>query len=78
MADRTQKQEENVAGRCYVDHNCIAAKFCVGSAPEHFRMSEDGGHAYVYRQPETPEEEARCREALEGCPVEAVGDDGDE
>jgi hypothetical protein len=40
------------------------------------RGTNDGGHSYVYKQPENPEEEARCKEALEGCPVEAIGNDG--
>jgi ferredoxin len=26
--------------------------------------------------PESPEEEAQCKEAMEGCPVEAIGSDG--
>jgi hypothetical protein len=26
--------------------------------------------------PENPEEEAVCKEAMEGCPVEAIGNDG--
>jgi ferredoxin len=29
------------------------------------------------KQPETPEEEALCKEAMEGCPVEAIGNDGE-
>ncbi|PYL19449.1 MAG: ferredoxin, partial [Verrucomicrobia bacterium] len=29
-----------------------------------------------YKQPESPEEEALCKEAMEGCPVEAIGNDG--
>jgi ferredoxin len=33
--------------------------------------------AFVSKQPETPEEEAACKEAMEGCPVEAIGDFGD-
>jgi ferredoxin len=28
----------------------------------------------VYKQPATPEEEKQCKEAKEGCPVEAIGD----
>jgi ferredoxin len=31
----------------------------------------------VYKQPENPDEEALCKEAMEGCPVEAIGSDGD-
>jgi ferredoxin len=30
----------------------------------------------VYKQPASPDEEARCKEAKEGCPVEAIGDNG--
>ena len=41
-----------------------------------FQRNEDGGHSYVSKQPETPEEEALCVSALEGCPVEAIGSDG--
>ncbi len=75
MANKKLSWEENVKGPYYVDDNCIAAKFCVGVAPRNFRMSEDG-HAYIYKQPETLEEEEQCRKALEGCPVNAVSDDG--
>jgi ferredoxin len=35
----------------------------------------DGDDSIVYKQPENAEEEALCREAIEGCPVEAIGDD---
>ena len=34
-------------------------------------------HSYVFKQPETEEDIALCMEALEGCPVEAIGEDGD-
>jgi ferredoxin len=34
------------------------------------------GHAFVIKQPETPEEEELCIEAMEGCPVESIGSDG--
>jgi len=34
------------------------------------------GTSYVYKQPETPDEEGLCKEAMEGCPVEAIGNDG--
>jgi ferredoxin len=32
----------------------------------------------VTKQPTNEEELAQCTEALEGCPVEAIGNDGDE
>jgi ferredoxin len=28
------------------------------------------------KQPTSPEEEAACKEAMEGCPVEAIGNNG--
>ena len=76
MADKTLKWPENAPGPIYVDESCIASDFCISAAPEHFRMDESG-HAHVYRQPATPEEYQRCLEALSGCPVNAIGDDGD-
>ena len=38
----------------------------------------EGGYSFVHKQPTTEEEIAMCMEALEGCPVEAIGNDGDE
>ena len=77
MADKRLKWPENSPGPFYVDESCIASDFCVATAPEHFKMDETG-HAYVYRQPVTPEEHQRCKEALTGCPVNAIGDNGND
>lgn len=77
MADQTQKWKENVPGKMFVDETCIACDACVLSAPKNFAMHEDDGHAYVVKQPETPEEIEACKEAMDGCPVEAIGDFGD-
>ncbi len=46
------------------------------TAPSNFGRNDDGGYSYVYKQPTTPEEEKLCKEAMEGCPVEAIGDNG--
>ncbi|MBV8141443.1 MAG: ferredoxin [Verrucomicrobia bacterium] len=40
-------------------------------------MHEEDGHAFLSKQPESPQEADQCREAMEGCPVEAIGSDGD-
>jgi ferredoxin len=77
MAERGERWEDNVQGRYYVDRACIASKCCVAEAPKNFRMVENGDHAYVVKQPETPEEEEQCRRALAGCPADAIGDDGE-
>ena len=76
MADAANKYAENVAGTFYVDDQCIDCDLCRETAPANFKRNDEGGHSYVYKQPETPEEEALCKEALAGCPVEAIGNDG--
>ncbi|MBB5351765.1 ferredoxin [Haloferula luteola] len=78
MADREDKNEENVAGKFYVDSQCIDCDLCRETAPNNFTRSDDEGYSYVYKQPENDDEVAQCREAMEGCPVEAIGEDGDE
>jgi ferredoxin len=76
MADVANKYPENVPGKYYVDNQCIDCDLCRETAPDNFKRNEDGGYSFVYKQPESPEEEARCKEAKEGCPVEAIGDNG--
>ena len=76
MAELEDKYPDNVAGKFYVDEQCIDCDLCREIAPENFTRNEDEGYSFVYKQPENGEEEALCREALEGCPVEAIGDDG--
>lgn len=78
MADKTQKFEENVAGRFYVDQQCIDCDLCRETAPDFFTRNEDGGFSFVYRQPQTDDDISLCMEALEGCPVDAIGADGDD
>ena len=77
MADAANKYPENVPGKFYVDDQCIDCDLCRETAPANFKRNDDGGHSYVYKQPEAPDEEGLCKEAMEGCPVEAIGNDGD-
>ena len=78
MADKDSKFPDNIPGKIYVDETCIACDACVTSAPNNFTMNEDDGHAYVNKQPDSDEEFEQVREAMEGCPVEAIGEDGEE
>lgn len=78
MADISTKWKQNVRGKMFVDQSCIACDACVLAAPDHFKMDEDDGHAFVSKQPETADEIAACKEAMDGCPVEAIGDFGDQ
>jgi ferredoxin len=76
MADIANKYKENVPGKYYVDSQCIDCDLCRETAPNNFSGSDDGGYSLVKKQPSTPDEEKQCKEAKEGCPVEAIGDDG--
>ena len=61
----------------YVDMECILCSVCSDAAPNNFRMSDDEDHDICYKQPENDEELEQCYEAMENCPVEAIGDDGE-
>jgi ferredoxin len=76
MADKSKKWEDNVPGRYYVDDQCIDCDACRAEAPANFTRNESHGFSYVYKQPQTPDEEAKCKAAMEACPVEAIGTDG--
>src|ERR1044071_4339851 len=76
MADIANKYPENTGGKYYVDNQCIDCDLCRETAPANFTRNDDGGYSYVFKQPENEEEEKLCKEAKEGCPVEAIGDNG--
>jgi ferredoxin len=76
MADIANKYTDNVAGKYYVDNQCIDCDLCRETAPNNFKRNDDGGFSFVFKQPATPDEEAQCKEAQEGCPVEAIGANG--
>lgn len=67
----------NAEGQFYVDDQCIACDACVVEAPAFFVMNDKDGHAYVKAQPKTAQEIEECLTAMEACPVEAIGSDGD-
>jgi ferredoxin len=77
MADKTNKWPENVLGKFYVDEQCIDCDLCRETAPSFFTRNNDGGYSFVHKQPKTQEEIDLCMEALQGCPVDAIGSDGD-
>jgi ferredoxin len=77
MADKVKKWSDNAQGRYYVDDQCIDCDACRAEAPDNFIRNEEHGFSFVVKQPTTPEEEIRCKAALEACPVEAIGEDGD-
>ena len=78
MANKDEKTNGNVPGKWYVDTQCIDCDLCRASAPDFFGRNDDDGVSIVIKQPETDDEVAQCEEAKAGCPVDAIGDDGEE
>lgn len=78
MADYKNRYQQNVPGKFYVDDQCIACDACVMEAEKHFSMNDDDGHAYVIKQPNNEKQLEECLNALDACPVDAIGRDGKE
>lgn len=76
MADYQDRYPNNTPGAFYVDDQCIDCDMCRLSAPDFFARDDEGAHSYVHRQPVTEEEITECLEAVDECPVEAIGSDG--
>lgn len=67
---------DNVEGKFYVGDQCWVCDNCLHFAPANFERN-DAGDSYVKKQPETPEELAACREAMESCCTGTIFEDGD-
>ena len=78
MANKAEKWKDNAGGKFYVDQQCIDCDLCRETAPAFFKRHEEGGYSFVHTQPATEDDVQLCMEALEGCPVEAIGNDGEE
>lgn len=75
MANKDDKVKDNATGKWYVDSQCIDCDLCRTTAPANFKQNPDEGYSYVYKQPENEEEAKLSQQALEECPVEAIGND---
>lgn len=76
MADHSRIWPQNVPGAFYVDQGCIDCNLCSEIAPDNFAVENDAGHDFVFKQPEGEQEMDLSLEAMECCPVEAIGNDG--
>ncbi|MFW6035475.1 MAG: ferredoxin [Halothermotrichaceae bacterium] len=76
MANVEEKYPENVDGAYYVDESCIACGVCPAEAPDNFKFTDDDDHAFVYMQPENDSQKSACEDAMDACPVDAIGNDG--
>lgn len=77
MSEFVSRHPFNIAGRYYVNAQCTDCDLCRALAPDNFRRDDVLGFSYVFKQPTTPEEGTACDAAVEGCPTEGVGNDGD-
>ncbi len=78
VAEKEAKWEMNAVGKFYVDDQCIACDACCVEAPEFFFMNDEDAHAYVAKQPNNESELEDCINALQACPVAAIGNDGED
>ncbi|MCM2349463.1 MAG: ferredoxin [Bacteriovoracaceae bacterium] len=76
------KHPNNVPGSWYTTYpddpngeGCIACNICYTDLPKFFKDDEDG-NAYVYRQPETPEETSEFQDIADTCAVGSIKKDG--
>ena len=76
MAEPKNRLAQNVPGRWYVDTGCIDCDICRETVPSVFHRDSNIGYSVVHHQPQTATEIRQAQEALEGCPVEAIGNDG--
>jgi len=76
MASAADKYPDNAPGPFYTDTQCIDCDLCRQTAPAFFERNAKGGYSYVYNQPQTEDDIKLCERALEECPVEAIGKDG--
>ena len=75
MPDKKKKHPKNVKGKYYVDDNCVHCEACIMEAPDNFDLLSQ---SYVKKQPEDEIEIEMTEIARSVCPVEAIGNDGDE
>lgn len=76
MARCEDKYDDNAPGAYYVDLECIACDTCTMIARSFFKLTDDCDHAYVVKQPQTANDIAECEQAMNDCPVNAIGNDG--
>ena len=76
MANPEDKWPENVPGEYYVDDQCVGCGMCCEICPNCFRVQDNGGYSYVCQQPSDDGEKFSCEEAMQSCPVNAIGKDG--
>lgn len=73
MADIKLRLAENVPGQFFITCECIDCDMCRETAPAVFKRNDDIAFSFVYHQPDTEAERQQAEDALNGCPVDAIG-----
>jgi hypothetical protein len=76
MTDQSLRIIEHDSGKYSVDIDSIACGLHAGEAPEDFVMIADGAFVYLFRPPNNGAEHQKAKNALDGCPYYAIGNDG--
>ena len=82
MADKTIRLPDSVPGPWYVDDTCTPCHVCLDEAGPQagfslLKYNDDESKVLFVKQPGSDEELVAARNALEICPQNAIGDDGD-
>jgi ferredoxin len=76
MANKYSKTPGNAPGAWYVDDTCVDCDLCRANAGGIFDRNAEIGMSIVIRQPLTPEEIHAAKSAMDACPTESIGNDG--
>ena len=71
-----EKSRRVYADRCNGCGECT--EVCPIEVPNYFEMDDSGSHARVHKQPASEQEQEQVRDAINGCPVSAIGDVAEE
>jgi ferredoxin len=82
MANKDKKHLKNIPGAFYCTdpdddsgEGCIACNVCYSGAPDFFAEDENG-NAFVKKQPITAQDIELCKEQMDACPVNSIGNNG--
>lgn len=82
MADKSNRLPESAPGPWYVDDTCTPCHVCLDEAGPStdtplLRYTDDETKVIFVRQPENELETDAAQRALEICPTNSIGSDGD-
>lgn len=66
-AEKTEKSSKKIV----IDQElCIGCGTCVGIAPEHFKLNDEGKSSVIKQY--STEDDKKIKEAVDSCPVNAI------